>query len=401
MKESIKNILFEVLIFLAVIILAVICVYMQTHSIMINLEDNTTYIEKKDAKLTSGEKIVIEKEQGIACIILGITILLFIINFDMMHRNEKTKEISREVENLISPSLAEVVVDGKIEIKHLIMSTIIDLSTRGNIEIINNNTLRLLSTGNLELYESKIVDLIFQDSNVVAFKDINNIFKKSNEKTVEFSKQIKIIKDLIVEKLYNIRIFSAKKTLINKVITGLSLFLIINLILILSGFLNALEALVTVNILLIGVYIYYLYKGTSMLEQKETNAFKSEKRKIYIFIICIIVSLILTIAKIIIYKPQMILLVLLTAVLNIIIIKNSKDVVLTDKGKKEKLKLLKLKNYIDEYSLMKDRDLSSTIVWDKYLAYATAFEIPNKVTDSIYESWYDLNLTLQFIDRIL
>ena len=162
MKESIKNILFEVLIFLAVIILAVICVYMQTHSIMINLEDNTTYIEKKDAKLTSGEKIVIEKEQGIACIILGITILLFIINFDMMHRNEKTKQISREVENLISPSLAEVVVDGKIEIKHLIMSTIIDLSTRGNIEIINNNTLRLLSTGNLELYESKIVDLIFK-----------------------------------------------------------------------------------------------------------------------------------------------------------------------------------------------------------------------------------------------
>ena len=379
MKESIKNILFEVLIFLAVIILAVICVYMQTHSIMINLEDNTTYIEKKDAKLTSGEKIVIEKEQGIACIILGITILLFIINFDMMHRNEKTKEISREVENLISPSLAEVVVDGKIEIKHLIMSTIIDLSTRGNIEIINNNTLRLLSTGNLELY----------------------IFKKSNEKTVEFSKQINIIKDLIVEKLYNIRIFSAKKTLINKVITGLSLFLIINLILILSGFLNAIEALVTVNILLIGVYIYYLYKGTSMLEQKETNAYKSEKRKIYIFIICIIVSLILTIGKIIIYKPQMILLVLLTAVLNIIIIKNSKDVVLTDKGKKEKLKLLKLKNYIDEYSLIKDRDLSSTIVWDKYLAYATAFEIPNKVTDSIYESWYDLNLTLQFIDRIL
>ena len=72
-----------------------------------------------------------------------------------------------------------------------------------------------------------------------------------------------------------------------------------------------------------------------------------------------------------------------------------------DKGKKEKLKLLKLKNYIDEYSLIKDRDLSSTIVWDKYLAYATAFEIPNKVTDSIYESWYDLNLTLQFIDRIL
>lgn len=209
MKESIKNILFEVLIFLAIIVVAIICVYLQSHSIMINLDDNSTYIEKKDAKLTSGEKITIEKEQGIACIILGITILLFIVNFDMMHRNEKTKEISREVENLISPSLAEVVIDGKIEIKHLIMSTIIDLSLRGNIEIINNDTIRLLSTGNLELYESKIIDLIFQDSNVVAFKDINKIFKKSNKKTVEFSKQVQIIKKLIVEKLYNIKIFSA------------------------------------------------------------------------------------------------------------------------------------------------------------------------------------------------
>ncbi len=401
MKESIKNILFEVLIFLAIIVVAIICVYLQSHSIMINLDDNSTYIEKKDAKLTSGEKITIEKEQGIACIILGITILLFIVNFDMMHRNEKTKEISREVENLISPSLAEVVIDGKIEIKHLIMSTIIDLSLRGNIEIINNDTIRLLSTGNLELYESKIIDLIFQDSNVVAFKDINKIFKKSNKKTVEFSKQVQIIKKLIVEKLYNIKIFSAEKTLINKVITSISLFLIINLILILSGFLNAIEALVTVNIILIVAYIYYLYKGTSMLEQKETNAYKSEKRKLYILMICIVVSLILTIGKIMIYKPQMILLVLLTVGLNIIIIKNSKDVVLTDRGKIEKLKLLRLKNYINEYSLIKDRDLNSSVVWDKYLAYATAFEIPNKVTDSIYESWYDLNLTLQFIDRIL
>lgn len=179
------------------------------------------------------------------------------------------------------------------------------------------------------------------------------------------------------------------------------MFLIINLILILSGFLNAIEALVTVNIILIVAYIYYLYKGTSMLEQKETNAYKSEKRKLYILMICIVVSLILTIGKIMIYKPQMILLVLLTVGLNIIIIKNSKDVVLTDRGKIEKLKLLRLKNYINEYSLIKDRDLNSSVVWDKYLAYATAFEIPNKVTDSIYESWYDLNLTLQFIDRIL
>lgn len=401
MKESIKNILFEVVIFLAVILVAIICVYMQSHSIMINPEDKNTYIEKKEAKLTAGEKIVIDKEQGITYIFLGITILLFIVNFDMMHRNEKTKEMSKEVDNLISPSISEAVIDGKIEIKNLIMSTIIDLNLRGNIEIINNDTLRLLSTGNLELYESKIVDLIFQDSNIVSFKDINSIFKKSNEKTVVFSKQIEIIKNLILEKLYNIKIFSAKKTLINKIVTFLSMFSLLNLILILSGFLDAIEPLITVNIIFILAYLYYLYKGASILEEKETNKDKDQKRKLYILMICIAVSLVITIGKIIIYKPQMLLMVLLIVVLNIIIITNSKDVVLTDKGKLEKIKLLKLKNYIEEYSLIKDRDLKSGVVWDKYLAYATAFEIPNKVTDSIYESWYDLNLTLQFIDRLL
>lgn len=401
MKESIKNILFEVVIFLAVILVAIICVYMQSHSIMINPEDKNTYIEKKEAKLTAGEKIVIDKEQGITYIFLGITILLFIVNFDMMHRNEKTKGMSKEVDNLISPSISEAVIDGKIEIKNLIMSTIIDLNLRGNIEIINNDTLRLLSTGNLELYESKIVDLIFQDSNIVSFKDINSIFKKSNEKTVVFSKQIEIIKNLILEKLYNIKIFSAKKTLINKIVTFLSMFSLLNLILILSGFLDAIEPLITVNIIFILAYLYYLYKGASILEEKETNKDKDQKRKLYILMICIAVSLVITIGKIIIYKPQMLLIVLLIVALNIIIITNSKDVVLTDKGKLEKIKLLKLKNYIEEYSLIKDRDLKSGVVWDKYLAYATAFEIPNKVTDSIYESWYDLNLTLQFIDRLL
>ena len=53
--------------------------------------------------------------------------------------------------------------------------------------------------------------------------------------------------------------------------------------------------------------------------------------------------------------------------------------------KNEQIELLKLKNYINKYSLIKNRDLESVIVWDEYLAYATAFGIPNKVTNTVYE----------------
>ena len=62
---------------------------------------------------------------------------------------------------------------------------------------------------------------------------------------------------------------------------------------------------------------------------------------------------------------------------------------------------MELKKYINDYSLIKNRDLESVIIWDEYLAYATAFGIPNKVTDSIYEGWYNLNLNLQVVEKIL
>ena len=87
--------------------------------------------------------------------------------------------------------------------------------------------------------------------------------------------------------------------------------------------------------------------------------------------------------------------------LNIYTAYRSQEIILTKKGKDEQLKLLELKNYINDYSLIKNRDLESVIIWDKYLAYATAFGIPNKITNSIYEEWYNLNINLQVVEKIL
>lgn len=401
MKDSVKNILLEIVIFFSIIAIAIGCAYMQNHRVVFNEDNKIVKLEKVEAKMSIYEKREINMEHGAIYIIAGISIILFVMSFDMISRNESTKKSSKEVENLISPSLAEVVVDGKLEIKSFLMTTIIDLSLKGNIEIINNATLRLLSKRNLETYEEKVINLIFQNGEITTFKNINNIFKDSNSKTVIFSQKMADIKKLIIENLIKNKIFSPKKTVINKVVTMLSVFCILNLILVLAGFFKAMEGLIIINIIVFCAYMYFIFRGTSILEKKETNAYNSEKRKFHILLLCIFISFVLTIGRIIIYKPQMIIWLVFVLALNIIIIRNSKDVVLTDKGKREKIKLLKLKNYINEYSLIKDRDLNSAVVWDKYLAYATAFEIPNKVTDSIYESWLDLNITLQFIDRLL
>ena len=71
--------------------------------------------------------------------------------------------------------------------------------------------------------------------------------------------------------------------------------------------------------------------------------------------------------------------------------------VLTKYGKEERIELLRLKKYMKDYSLIEERDLQSTIIWDEYMAYATAFGMPSDVVKSIYEKWYNLNLILQFI----
>ena len=92
---------------------------------------------------------------------------------------------------------------------------------------------------------------------------------------------------------------------------------------------------------------------------------------------------------------------LLVICLNIYIVYRSQSIILTKEGKEEQRKLLELKKYINDYSLIKNRDLESVIVWDKYLAYATAFGIPNQIINNIYEEWYNLNINLQVVDKLL
>ncbi len=60
--------------------------------------------------------------------------------------------------------------------------------------------------------------------------------------------------------------------------------------------------------------------------------------------------------------------------------KNSKTVcILSEKGREEEKQWKGLKNYMDDFSLLKDKEVPDLILWEKFLVYATAFGISKKV----------------------
>ena len=76
------------------------------------------------------------------------------------------------------------------------MTTIIELSIRGNINIINNDTLELVSDDNLEMYERSIVNLLFEEKNI-RLSDINKTFANSNKSTIQFTQKMDSIKECL------------------------------------------------------------------------------------------------------------------------------------------------------------------------------------------------------------
>ncbi len=53
--------------------------------------------------------------------------------------------------------------------------------------------------------------------------------------------------------------------------------------------------------------------------------------------------------------------------------------VLTEKGETEKQEWVGLKNYMEDFSLLKEREIPDLVLWEKYLVYATVFGISEKV----------------------
>lgn len=338
----------------------------------------------------------------ILVIIITISVILLILSL-IINNQKKTTDYRRDTSNLISPILAEAIIDGKIGLKELIMTTIVELNIRGNINIINNDTLELVSYDNLEIYEQSIVNLLFKNK-TIKFSDINNTFANSNKSTIQFTQKMSLIKECLLEKIYSMNIFSKGLTFLNKAIGLCTILISINMPQILLNNSSSMKKFFFILSLLIT--FYYIKSNIGKKTIREEIITNNKRRTVIdirivfllILTVFIIISTSINVAK---YHIIFFMFTLLAICLNIYIAYHSQGIILTKEGKEEKLKLVELKNYINDYSLIRNRDLESVIIWDKYLAYATAFGIPNKITNSIYEKWYNLNINLQVVEKIL
>ena len=333
-------------------------------------------------------------------IIVAIISVLLFITAKVINRKQRIKTYKRDLIGLVPPVIAEAVVDGKIGLKEMLMTTIVNLNVRGNIRIINNQALELITTDNLEDYEKSIVELLFT-SQVIQLKDINNIFVQSNIETIQFAQKINKIKNAILDKIYSMNLFSIEFTLVNRVIKIISIIIALNCpILILKDV--PIVPIIIINILLIKLYIQGIKKQETTKVDILKKQIKNKKVKMNSRLGMVILLYLTIVAsyKIAIFYPIIFLSILMVIAINLGTIYYCNRAVLTKKGKEEQTKLLELKNFMKEYSLLKNRDLKSAYIWDDYLAYATAFGIPNQVTKQIYEQWFNLNLNLQIIERI-
>lgn len=359
---------------------------------------NSNFMSEKELSEMEEFSYIYDKE-AIIVLFTTISILLFLVAF-IINKKKIVSTYRKETSDLLSPIIAESILDGKIGLKELIMSTIIDLSTRGNIKIINNEKIELISLNNLETYEKNIVELIFPRK-IMTFESINTIFTKSNIDALIFTKKMSVIRDSISNKLFSLDIFSRTLTKYNKIIKFFALLLTLNTCFVLLNF--GLEGpIIAANFIFI---IFYIKKYIFTSNSQKGFMFKPNRKlfsRILFFaplFLFLIITASISIAK---YYFEFFVIILLTLLLNLFTIHLCKDFALTPEGKKEQTKLMELRKYIIDYSLIKDRDLSSTIIWDKYLAYATAFGIPNKITDNIYDkNFYNLNLDIYILQHLL
>lgn len=331
-----------------------------------------------------------------------ITVIIFITTIFVTKKVKLGKNYVRDTKMVISPMLAESLIDRKMGSKELIMTCIVELICRGNIQNIDNDKFKLISRNNLLDYEEQLINMIFGAKSIISFNEINNMFINNNKDTSFFVKQFKQIKKKILDKLFELEIYSKKGENILESIRTISILVYVNIIILIRNILytdssNFILIFVVNIIALLLIKLYrHLIDNNKELYRKTGKGFSL----MWSLILLLIIGVMLLISS---FKQHYIILTLIAVliILNTIVMCKSKLHVLTKKGKEEYAKVYGLKLYIVDFSLMNERDVDSTIIWDEYLAYAVAFSIPNKITSRFKSELMETNIILQNIDKFI
>lgn len=337
------------------------------------------------------------------CTCFFISIILFFVAYKVSRKPKIVKK-SKEYKGVISPILAEVLVDGKIDIKNLILTTITELQIKKNVAIVNDNIIELLHKNNLSIHELYLVDMIFLDKKSVTFNEINDRFIYAKFSTANFVESMSKISNEIQTKLYETNIFSKKRMIILNLASYLAMLIIINLPIIIlnAGFSKYVSFFVfSITFSLVASAIFFsrlLAKGDIVDLLKMDFTSKTNGIIIFgsiIFIECILLVVILN------FKLFSILGIFGVYFMSFITFKMAKNNVLSDKGLEERRKVIELKNFLETHDLRKTEGQETYIVWNEYFAYAAAFGISNPVISEIYKLWNKLDMSLSFTKNLI
>ena len=331
--------------------------------------------------------------------VIFLTILNLIIIYIITRIKKHKKTYYRDTDNLIDPVLAEAVIDRKINAKNLIMSVIVEQISKNNI-ILENDELTLIKLDDKSKIKKQIIQLFFiKEGQTITIKDISKAFKNSTtiDSIIDLFKNIK---KKITKILYSSNIYDEKKKTILKFIRIVSIIFIIAVVLYFTYLLFnhkfVLSSLIV--LLIIGVIVYFVFKKSYLIREFTVLSIPIIYFAIMIFGL-IIVSFMPNKANFI--SLTEIIYMGITVLANILIVALSKKHVFTKKGLIEYEKIKGLYDYLVDYSLIKERDINSVVIWDKYLVYATAFGITSKVTDKFSEELMNVADVLNKINSII
>ena len=115
-----------------------------------------------------------------------------ILVYKFITNTKKDKNYYRNTEDLVDITLAESMIDGKINSKNLIMSVIVDQINCGNI-IMDNDKLILKKYDEIPEIKKEIIDMFFSQENAISLNELSNVFTDNN-KTDKIMKEFRKIK---------------------------------------------------------------------------------------------------------------------------------------------------------------------------------------------------------------
>lgn len=341
-------------------------------------------------------------EEIIIVIFNTMVVLLSIINIFIVYMIRKHKKYdksyNRDTEGVIDVTLAESIVDKKINSNNLIMATIVEQITCGNI-LMEDEELILKKQATDSEVKRNIIKMIFGDKETTKITEISNVFKDETQ-IDNIINIFKRVKKKITENFYNLNIYDTKKENKVKKNRKISIYIIVAIIIYLLYMLYGLKYSIIATIV-----TFIFYRLAMMIIKKSTiiKIIPVAGLPIVFFGIVLIGSITqqykpLTTFTI---KPIELIIMIAVAIINFITIGISKKHIYTKEGIEEEEKVKGLYNYLKEYSLIKERDMQSVVIWDKYLVYATAFGIPSKVTEKFAKELMGIAQTLDKINRLL